>query len=421
MYVKSTSRLAAMLGLALVMGGCAKPKGELVTVEQLQEFGYSKFWTSNLPLLPGDRVRAVSLLDDNLYVTTQRGYVMAVQADVGMVRWAASVGRAVDDIFAPTHIEIPEGGGPTVVVTSTEVYIFDRYSGRPIKRFDLEFPPGSAAAGDAQRLYIGGNNGNVYALIWNTPHARPIQAWRVLIGAAVTATPVFLGTDGLVIAARDGTVYACTSIDKGQLWQFRTDGPIRGTPYADDSGVYVASMDRSLYHLSLLDGTPIWRCRLPEPLSDSPVVAGHTIYQYSHNDGLYAVDMERGSILWHNPGGRHFLARDEQRVCVLSANRQLEVLDANTGKPQHTVKVPDADFVASNTRDAALFLVSADGRALCATPGNVPYIRREQAIAARERLTLPPGQRGAAPEPRDKVAEPPEEAPTDPLQSRLPR
>ncbi|HEY3244940.1 MAG TPA: PQQ-binding-like beta-propeller repeat protein [Phycisphaerae bacterium] len=412
--------MIGIVGLAALTSGCARPRGELAGIEQLQAAGYSKFWTTNLPLLQGDQVRTVALVDDNLYVTTRRGYVLAVQADVGMVRWAAKVAREVDDIFPPTHVQIPEGGGPTMVVTSTEVFVFDRYSGHELKHFKLEFPPGASAAGDAERLYIGSNNGSVYALIWNTPRSEAIQAWRVQVGAAVVAAPVFLGSDGLLIATRDGTAYACTAFQKVQLWRFSTDGPLVATPWTDESGAYIASSDRSLYHLHALDGALVWRCRLPQPLTEAPAVAGHTIYQYSHNDGIYAIDLDRGTIVWHEPAGRHFLAREGERVCLLTGDRHVQVLDAKTGRALHSIDVPEADFSASNTRDGAIFLVSADGRALCATPGNVPYIRREQAIAARQRLTTPPGSAAAASQPRDKKADVSDDT-SDPLRSRLAR
>ncbi len=415
------------LGAALILagfglaGGCSRPATTttLITNEQLQNAGYSSYWTTELPLPVDDRIRAVHLVDDNLYVTTEQGFILAVSPEIGEVRWFAKISRPVDQVFQPAHAEVHGGAGPVVLVTSTELIVADRYSGDLWLRERLEFPPSSGAAADVARVYLGSTTGQVYSYIWNNRINRLVESWRVDVGSTVAASPVLGPRGELVFGARNGSVYCCESGTKIGLWEFRTDGPILARPHVDESGVYVASMDRSVYRVDPVTGVQRWRCRLPQPLSESPLVAGGTLFQYSDDDGLYAIDLERGTVLWRCEGGRHLVSRGDKEVGVLTSYGQLQILDAKTGQERHSFDVPSIDFVASNAKDATMILLRRDGRAVCAVPQDRPYLRRDQAIAARSALTLPPAARQRRPALLDPLLapEPEDTTPVDPLMS----
>lgn len=363
----------------------------LIDDAKLQAAGMFRYWQASLPLSPGDSPDEAHLVDEALYVVTDGGVLFALTANTGLVRWAAKLTEADHRIYSPTHIRTADGAGPVVIPTSTKVFIHDRFSGDRIQSFTPEFAVGSPAVGYDDVLFMGGADGRFYSLRLNHPLARePFMLWAAAAEGRVTAAPVLYAHDMLLFASQGGAVYSCRAADKTLNWVFRANGPITGDPVVDESGVYLASLDRSLYRLHLLSGRVIWRMRLPQPLDEGPVVTAHTVYQYCPGHGLSAVDADTGREKWRSHSARAFLAHTRNGDIVFTSDHRLEVLDHDNGDVRHSIEAPAKTRTASNRNDDAVYLLGRDGRVLCARLDSVPYLRRQQVIAARQQLNRPP-------------------------------
>ncbi|UCC29095.1 MAG: PQQ-like beta-propeller repeat protein [Phycisphaerales bacterium] len=392
----------------------------LIDDAKLQEAGMFRYWQASLPLPLGDSPDKAHLVDEVLYVVTDGGVLFALTANTGLVRWAAKLTEADHRIYSPAHIRTADGAGPVVIPTSTKVFIHDRFTGDIIRSFAPESAVGSPAVGYDDVLLVGGADGRFYSLRLNHPLARePFKLWAVEVDGRVTAAPVLYAHNMLLFASQGGMVYSCRAADKTLNWVFRANGPITGDPAVDESGVYVAGLDRSLYRLHLSSGRMLWRVRFPQPLDEGPIVTAHTVYQYCPGHGLSAIDADTGREKWRSDNARAFLAHTRNGDIVFTGDHRLEVVDHDSGHVRHSIEAPADTRTVSNRNDDAVYLLGRDGRVLCARLDSVPYLRRQQVIAARQQLNRPPRDEAeAAREAREAGDAGADTSLSDPLRSR---
>jgi hypothetical protein len=98
------------------------------------------------------------------------------------------------------------------------------------------------------------------------------------------------------------------------------------------------------------------------------------------------------------------------------------ILNHETGEVLHGFDIHFAAGTVTNTRNEAVYLLGRDGRILCARPVGVPYLRRQEVTAARDRLNLPPlNSANAGQDVRTEASRAPEPIRNDPLRSRRDR
>ncbi len=147
----------------------------------------------------------------------------------------------------------------------------------------------SPAVGGDGTIYIGSDDGNLYAL---APDGK--EKWRFKTNDRVVSSPA-IGPDGTIyIGSLDGRLYAVKP-DGQEKWRFHTEGPIYSSPaVAADGVVYIGSDDGSLYAVTP-DGTQRWRFKTNGEVRSSPVIGPTgTIYVASRDGTLYAIRGEAG-------------------------------------------------------------------------------------------------------------------------------
>ncbi len=376
----------------MALGAAKADAAPLIPDEGLQRLGLVKFWQANLPLGAADTIRDAHLVDEALYVITEQGSVYALKADVGLLRWGAHLTEPSFRVYAPRHMR--EGGtsGPTVIATTSEIFIIDRYTGDIRKRFAPPFAAGSAAVGLDGMVFAGSSDGRFYALQANHPFAPvPPKRWDVLAGGPVTAAPLLYDGDTLLFASHAGKVFACLAGDKTYRWSFSAQGAIEGDPVVDASGVYVPSADRSLYKLHRGVGRILWRARFPRPLTEGPTVVAQTVYQYCQAHGLTALDAMTGKEKWRMDDGRWFAAHSPAGDVVLTTARRLAIVEHESGKLVDAIDASQVISAVPNAVSDWVYLLGGGGRVLCVRLDDAPYLRRQQVAAAREQLNQPPG------------------------------
>ena len=410
-----TLSLASAVSVAVPAQTGSSP---LIPDANLQQLGLVKFWQANLPLGAGDAIRDGFLVDETLYVSSQQGNIYALKADVGLLRWGAALTEPSYRIYAPRHVRENGTSGPTVIATTTEIFVIDRYSGEIRKRFAPGFATGSAAVGLDGMLFVGGADGRFYSLQLDHPFApKPPKRWDVLAGGPVTATPLLYDVETLLFASQAGKVFACLAADKTFLWSFAAGGAIEGDPAIDASGAYVSSTDRSLYKLHKGTGALLWRARFPNPLTEGPTVVAQTAYQYAGNNGLSALDAMTGKEKWRVPEGRSLAAHSPAGDVILTSTRRLAVVEHETGKLVGAIDAAQVLKAVPNSTNDSVYLLGQGGRVLCVRLDDVPYLKRQQVAAAREQLNQPPGSEKKV-EPIEPLVREPDPLEDDPLRSK---
>lgn len=397
MYATLVS-LLVMVGIAPQVES-ASSAASITDASQLSAAGLAPYWAANLPFGAGESSREAHLLDDAIYVYSSVGGVYSVQAETGLLRWAIKLTKPEYRIMRPAHFKLPGGRSVVAMTTSTHVTLLDRYTGDVVRAYPLPAPEGSAAVGYQDEIYLGSADGRFYSYWLNSrvPDSELAQRWQVVAGGRVSASPMFDSQGRLIFASEAGWVFACRPFDKSLEWSFRVGGAVTADPALDATGVYLACADRSLYKVDGTNGRQHWRHRFPDALSTSPVVAEHTVFQYCDSTGLSAIDAETGNERWVIPTGRWFLANQKEQDAILTLDRKVMIVDHTSGQTVAQVDAAAAEFAVPNPVDEAWYLCAADGRMQAVRPDNAPYLRKQQIIAAKNVLNIPPGSRESAP------------------------
>lgn len=368
------------------IAGCmavqAAAEADYLNREILREAGLAKFWQLQLPLDPRERLRDVYLVDDQLYAATDEGYVFAVHAHTGVIRWMKKVSDRARRVRRPCHAD-----NRTVFLSDVLMTQFDRLTGDGVLRAGLANLAGSAPTSDGARVYYGSVNQRFYAMDVESGY----EVWKVGTNGRITGRPV-VWQGYLYVVSHDTGVYACQAADKRQHWVARTTGVNSADPAIDENGLYVASEDHSLYLFDLGFGQIRWRARFSGPLYEPPILAGDVAYQYCPDDGLVAVntgtvDVEQ-RFRWKLPRGRTLLTVDGQHAFVWTLDQTVAVVDLATGRVVRTIPAGGFSIPVPSPGDGALYLADEAGRIFCARARSVPFPRQEElreALAGRPR------------------------------------
>jgi len=165
----------------------------------------------------------------------------------------------------------------------------------------LPSSPSLAADGT---IYIGGNDGYLYAL-----NADGSTKWSYPTGGPILSTPA-IGADGTIyVGSSDHNLYALNP-DSTLKWSFTSGYDITSSPVIGANGtIYFGSDDQSLYAVNP-NGTQKWAFLTGGSIDSSPALATDgTVYVGSDDSTLYAVNPTDGSQQWaFTTGGQLFAA-----------------------------------------------------------------------------------------------------------------
>ena len=100
----------AMVAAVLVMtAGCAEKAAPTVEppVDKavLAKVGLQYYWDARVELDPGESVKKLWRLDENLYCLTTRHRLVALDARRGIYKWSVTVCEPYKPVFPPTHAD----------------------------------------------------------------------------------------------------------------------------------------------------------------------------------------------------------------------------------------------------------------------------------------------------------------------------
>ena len=183
-------------------------------------------------------------------------------------------------------------------------------------------------------VYVGSDDGNVYALDAATGHVR----WTYSTLTYVEAKPVVVGGT-VYIGGADNSVYALDAATGHVRWTYTTGDQVYSSPAVAGGTVYIGSDDHKVYALDAATGHVRWTYTTGDQVDSSPAVAGGTVYIGSNDHKVYALDAATGHVRWtYTTGGEvdSSPAVAGGTVYIGSWDYNVYALDAATGHVRWT-------------------------------------------------------------------------------------
>lgn len=215
--------------------------------------------------------------------------------------------------------------GPTNVKTLTRQWLDT--TGGPVE---------SSPAISDQRLYVGSDDGHLYAMFENTG----TRAWSRSLGSAVKSSPA-IGDQDVFIGTSLGSVQGFALETGAPSWSAQTGSAIVSSPTLANDRLFIGSTDGSVYAFDAKGSqncsgapvvcTPLWTFSTGGPIESSPAVSGNLLVFGSDDHKLYEVDAGTGALRWSAVLGdrvRSSPAIANGRVFVGSDDGTVDAFDA---------------------------------------------------------------------------------------------
>lgn len=387
--------LAAVVWTAVLAGCNAGPADEwtgLTHPTVLSKAGLKYYWHTKAPVPPGQSIKKIIRLDENVYCLTDQHLLIALDAATGNYKWSAEVASATDTVFDPVHAsnvsltELPTGIreilSPTTVKpmppfdavmvnTLSYVVIINRNDGKIVRGKDdikFDFAANTRGATDGSNYYAGGYDGIYHSIRLQAG----VVAWKLASsdeGSGIVAPLEFYS--GRVFVANESGRLCATSVGRRPTtpdWIQQLLAPIRAAMHVDDRGIFVPSWDGRIYAFDHATGTKRWEPFICGGVLQTPIQVGERcIFQYANGDKFYAIDLATGRGLWTMPQGRQVLAVMDGDAYIRDAGNQLMVVDEMLGTAKATLPMLGVKLFAASAFSPAIYAATTDGRIFCIT------------------------------------------------------
>ena len=122
--------------------------------------------------------------------------------------------------------------------------------------------------------------------------------WSYTTGDLVTSSPAV--ANGVVyVGSNDGNVYALDASSGALLWSYSTGGHVESSPAVANGVVYVGSWDLKVYALDARTGSLLWSYTTGQSqygVVSSPAVADGRVYVGADDRNVYAFGQTRGQV-----------------------------------------------------------------------------------------------------------------------------
>jgi len=227
----------------------------------------------------------------------------------------------------------------------------------------------SPALADDGTLYIGGDDGKLYAI-----NPGGTEKWAFTTGGAIKSSPL-IGDDGTIyVGSEDKKLYAINP--NGTIkWSVTTSNVITSSPTMDSNGtIYVGSQDGNVYAINP-DGTIKWSVAAGNVITSSPAIGSDgTVYIGSNDNKFYAINPD-GTVKWSattggiigqsspaiGSDGTVYIGSNDNKLYAINPDGTIE-WSVTTGGAIDSSPAIDTDgtiYIGSN--DGKLYAINPDG------------------------------------------------------------
>ena len=212
----------------------------------------------------GARVYSSPAVGEGIVVVgTQRGHVIALAPTTGRERWRFSIEGAAlssaDFGFDRTTVQ----SSPTIADGAVYVgardgflYALDAATGTQKWRFDHKVSwVNSSPATDGGAVFAASSDGHFVQAV---DAATGTEIWRAPTVGIAWSSPA-LDSARVYVGENNGTLYALDRKTGAPAWTYRTGGALFSSPVVHDGRVFIGSDDGSVYAINATDGAALRR------------------------------------------------------------------------------------------------------------------------------------------------------------------
>jgi outer membrane protein assembly factor BamB len=241
--------------------------------------------------------RTPTLYEGVLYVGTQHGHLLALDAESGEIRWvylSENSQTAQPGKMAFSASPRVKDGLVYAPCMDGNLYVIDASSGEGIWKFSNPVGQGLAAAPALRgsMLYLGAM-AQARALLTALDVAERKPVWQAELPSYLMSSPA-VDEARVYAAAGDGGIFAFDAKTGEKLWTFRADYAVYSFPALDGARVYYGSRDGYVYALDKLTGELAWKFHAEGWVESGLVRAGPLLYVGSSEGNVHALDAETG-------------------------------------------------------------------------------------------------------------------------------
>jgi outer membrane protein assembly factor BamB/tRNA A-37 threonylcarbamoyl transferase component Bud32 len=153
-----------------------------------------------------------------------------------------------------------------------------------------------------------------------------------------------------------------------EIWSFKCEDEIRGSPLVYEDTVYVGCYDNNLYALDKQTGEFQWKYATEGGITGKPAAEDGVIFIGSEDGRLYALTANRGSLVWtyYAEGPiRSSPTLSEGHIFVGSDDRRLHVVNQMNGRRAWRVEANDAIWSTPFVQDELVYFGCESGDFYC--------------------------------------------------------
>ncbi len=353
--------VAATAGCERRQSGAAEPVVTRLDADYyFRPIGLEPYWSYPLKLGPAETIEQIWLAPKSIYCLTSENMLHRLDRDTGVTSWIRQPAAPPRLIRRPVEVD-----GKTLVVAHNIAKVYKTQTAQPLGERRLAFGVNSDPAFDGEVLYIADSLDRMVAIELQSGR----EIWSCRAEKSISARPVRMGRT-LIAASESGEVLAYDTRLYDPLWAeyFRTRGAILIPPVLTAEGrCYVVGGDSILYCLTSASGDELWRYFAEVSPPKEPTVADGRVFLNVPGKGLVVLDAESGAELedFCYPQGRGYLGRVNDKLYIVTADRRIVSLDANSGQQLAQLGVKDFDFFVSNEKSGRIFIANRAGRIVC--------------------------------------------------------
>ncbi|MCZ6682794.1 MAG: PQQ-binding-like beta-propeller repeat protein, partial [Planctomycetota bacterium] len=373
--MRRSKTIAVILVLALWPALNRPVAADMVSPYTLGYLDMQRFWQGQLPLVSGEQIVRIALLDDNLYALTDGNRAYAVHAHTGVLRWSRAVVDPELTVRGPSHADqfvfFTTPGGVRVLNRSTgepageprrlrgvvvevihdtvEVNIGSLHGVRLGNVLQIHYPgPSSEVSGPGfaqlritsiQPRRSKGRLAQLKAV--RRPRSGDIVAAEVVLPLASVKLPfaassaAIADNEWIYVGAANQRFYCLNILSGFERWQLRTPRTVAATPVLHGDDLYFAGQDGRVVSCTKKNRVKNWTFQTEGPIFADPLVTDQLVYIASSDRSLYCLDRRTGIPRWRrrfdNPLDQTPTLSDG-RVYLSVPQTGLVVLDAAGGK-----------------------------------------------------------------------------------------
>ena len=373
----------------------------------LADIGMKMHWKNSIALPKNVTIKAIYRLDEYVYCLTTENYLLAIDAQTGVIKWRVQVAGPGRRVYAPVHAEsvrlsetIPSVLEATqqierkklkpfdalIINTISQVLVFDRSNGKKIREIELKPQAASTnGATDGNLFYFGSSDGRYHGLALY----EAVPAWsRSTTDNEIINASIRIFNKRIYVAGSDGSFYAADMDRRKKAVKQKTTGPIIAPFHVDKRGSFVGSTDQRLYAYNLSNTRKLWDPFIcGGPIRSEVQVTNDTIYIYAQDDKFYAIDIANGKLRWSSQNDRKVLAVEGANVYLLDEEKRcVRVVTQAKGQPVFggsLCQMLDMDMFLNNTTTDTIFAASSGGRVMCIKPTSTPPLTQDMIKASK--------------------------------------